>query len=218
MISETLMAADTSVGVNECSRTLGMPKSTVSRFLATMESLGFVRRDQESRKFSLGLRLFELGCKAIDDTRFRKIEISQMENLRDTIDENALLTVLEGTQIIYLENIWSRQAVVIQNNVGGTTPAYCVSSGKAMLAYKPDRLKKVTTQGLKPYTPLTIVDPDKLRLECTKIRERGYAINREEFRKDVTGVAAPIFDERGETVGAISTSTPHDSDEQKPLE
>ena len=73
-------------------------------------------------------------------------------------------------------------------------------------------------QGLKPYTPFTIVDPDKLRLECTKIREKGYAINRGEFRKDVTRIAAPIFDARGEAIGAISTSTPHDSDEQNPLE
>ena len=98
--------------------------------------------------------------------------------------------------------------MIIQTNVGGTAPAYCVSSGKAMLAYDAERLEKVITQGLKSYTPHTIVDPEVLRRECAKIREQGYALNRGEFRKDVTGIGAPIFNAKGEVLGAISTSTP----------
>jgi len=207
-ILETLMKGPTPVGVNEFAHTLGLPKSTVSRFLSTMESLGFVRRDQESGKFFLGLRLFELGCKAIEDVGLRNVAIPEMKRLRDTIDENVLLTVLEGTQITYLDKIECRQAIVSQTSVGGTAPAYCVSSGKAMLAFDPERLEKAIEKGLKSFTPLTIVEPDKLRRECKKIREQGYAINKGEFRVDVTGIGAPIFNARGEVVGAISTATP----------
>ncbi len=202
------MKSPTPVGVVEFARTLGLPKSTVSRFLSTMKTLGFVRRDQESGKFFLGLRLFELGCKAIEDVGLRNVAIPEMERLRDTIDENVLLTVLEGTQITYLDKIECRQAIVSQTNVGGTAPAYCVSSGKAMLAFDSDRLEKVIEQGLTSFTPLTIVEPGKLRRECKKIREQGYAINKGEFRVDVTGIGVPIFNARGEIVGAISTATP----------
>ncbi len=207
-ILKTLMEGPTLVGVNEFAHTLGMPKSTVSRFLSTLESLGFVRKDQESGKFFLGLRLFELGCKAIEDVGLRNVAIPEMERLRDTIDENVLLTVLEDTQITYLDKIDCRQAIVSQTNAGGTAPAYCVSGGKAMLAFDSERLEKVIEKGLRSFTPLTIVEPDKLRRECKKIKEQGYAINKGEFRIDVTGVGTPIFNARGKVVGAISTATP----------
>lgn len=203
-----LMESKVPVGVNEFARLLGMPKSTVSRFMATMESLGMVRRDPENGRFFLGLRLFELGCKAIEDLGLRKAAAPLMAALSERINETALLIVLEDTHITYLDKTESRQAIIAQIHVGGTAPAYCVSSGKAMLAHHPGRLEKVIAQGLRPYTPLTITDPERLRRECARIREQGYALNKGEFREGVTGVAAPIFNAAGAVVGAISTSTP----------
>jgi len=223
----------------------------MSRFLSTLESLGFVIREKESGKFFLELRLFKLGCKAIDDVGLRKMAIPEMEKLQNKINENVLLilprhkllkasndeafkrggdgrfcwnsahklglrlvcdavrlTVSEGTRITYLDKIESQQAVVTQEKVGGTAPAYCVSSGKAMIAFDEERLEQVINEGLKAFTPLTIVDSNKLRKECEKIRKRGYAINRGEYRTGVTGVAAPIFNANGTLVGAISTAAP----------
>ena len=103
-IFDTLMAENNPVGVNEFARKLDMPKSTVSRFLSTMEALGFVRREPGSGKFRLGLKLFELGCRAIEDMDLREIAVPHMAKLRDAINENVLLTVLEGDRITYLEN------------------------------------------------------------------------------------------------------------------
>ncbi len=207
-ILETLMRSNRPVGVNEFSRILAMPKSTLSRFLATLESLGFVRRDPENGKFYLGLKLFELGSKAIEDLGLRRVAIPLMEELRDTVNEDVLLTVLDGTQITYLEKVESNHPIVIHTNVGGTAPAYCVSSGKVMLAFDTPRLEKVISQGLKRYTRNTITDPDRLRLECAKARELGYATSKSEFREEVTGVAAPIFNAKGAVAAAVSISTP----------
>ncbi len=208
LILDILMKSSSPVSLTQFAATLKIPKSTVSRFLSTAESLGFVRRDKETGKYCLGLRLFELGCKAIEDIGLREAAIPEMEKLRDIIDENVLLTVMEGTHITYLDKIESRQAVVIQTNIGGTAPAYCVSSGKVMLAFDEDRLEQVIQQGLKQFTPSTTTDPDELRKECKKIRKMGYAINKGEYRLDVTGVASPIFDARQAVVGAISSATP----------
>ena len=207
-IFDTLMAENNPVGVNEFARKLNMPKSTVSRFLSTMESLGFVRREPGSGKFQLGLKLFELGCRAIEDMDLREIAIPHMARLRDSINENVLLTVLEGDRITYLEKMESTQAVVTQMNVGATAPAHCVSSGKAMLAYHSEVAERVLASELKGYSPHTIVDPQRMREELEGIRARGYALNKGEFREDVCGVAAPIFDARGLVAGAISTATP----------
>ena len=207
-ILDTLMRGPTPVSLSEFARSLDMPISTVSRFLSTMEALGFVRRENENGKFYLGLKLFELGCRAIDDVGLRKIALPQMEKLRDLINENVFLTVLEGTKITYLDKIESRQAIVTQANVGGTAPAYSVSSGKVLLAYNDDRLEQTIAEGLQAYTPLTIVDPEKLRQECKKIRKQGFATNKGEFRTGVTGIAAPIFNSSGLPVAAISTATP----------
>jgi IclR family transcriptional regulator, KDG regulon repressor len=207
-ILELLMKGPTPVALTEFARALNMPKSTTSRFLSTLESLGFVMRDQASGKFYLGLRLFELGCKAIDDVGLRKVSIPEMEKLRDKINENILLTVIEGTRITYLDKIESQQAVVTQERIGSTAPAYCVSSGKAIIAYDEDRIELVIKEGLKAFTPLTIVEPAKLRQECKKIRKCGFALNRGEYRTGVTGIAAPIFNANGTVVGAISTAAP----------
>lgn len=207
-IFDTLMAENNPVGVNEFARKLNMPKSTVSRFLSTMESLGFVRREPGSGKFHLGLKLFELGCRAIEGMDLREIAIPHMAKLRDSINENVLLTVLEGDRITYLEKMESTQAVVTQMNVGATAPAHCVSSGKAMLAYHSEVAERVLASELQGYSPHTIVDPQRMREELEGIRARGYALNKGEFREDVCGVAAPIFDARGLVAGAISTATP----------
>lgn len=207
-ILSVLMEARAPIGVNEFARLLRMPKSTVSRFMATLESIGMVRRDSENGRFFLGLRLFELGCKAIEDLGLRKAAAPLMEALRDRINENVLLTVLEDTHITYLDKCESRQAIIAQTRVGETAPAYCVSSGKAMLGHYPARLEKAIAQGLAPFTPHTIIDPERLRRECAKAKEQGYAVNRGEFREGVTGVGAPIFNAAGNVAGAISTSTP----------
>ena len=202
------MKGPTPVTLAEFARALNMPKSTVSRFLSTLEYIGFVTREKDGGKFYLGLRLFELGCKAIDDVGLRKKAIPEMSRLCSKINEDVLLTVIEGTRITYLDKIGSAQAVVTQERVGSTAPAYCVSSGKVMIAYDEDRLEQVIKSGLKAFTPLTIVDPDKLRRECEKIRKRGYAINRSEYRIGAAGIAAPIFGANGTVVGAISTAAP----------
>ena len=207
-IFDTLLAESNPVGVNEFARKLNMPKSTVSRFLSTMETLGFVRREPGSGKFRLGLKLFELGCRAIEDMDLREIAIPHMAKLRDDINENVLLTVLEGDRITYLEKMESTQAVVTQMTVGATAPAHCVSSGKAMLAHHPELAERVLASGLNRYSPHTIVNPQSMREELEAIRTSGYALNKGEFREDVCGVAAPIFDARGLVVGAISTATP----------
>ncbi len=207
-IFDTLMAENKPVGVNEFARKLDMPKSTVSRFLSTMEVLGFVRREPGSGKFRLGLKLFELGCRAIEDMDLREIAIPHMAKLRDAINENVLLTVLEGDRITYLEKLESTQAVVTQMNVGATAPAHCVSSGKAMLAHHPELAERVLASELTRYSPHTIVNPQSMREELEAIRASGFALNKGEFREDVCGVAAPIFDARSLAVGAISTATP----------
>jgi IclR family transcriptional regulator, KDG regulon repressor len=207
-ILEILTHKNEPIGVNEFSRLLGMPKSTVSRFLATLESLGFVRRNGENRKFRLGLKLFEWGRKALDDLGLRQVAIPLMEKLRDTVNEDVILSVLEDTHITYLEKVECSHHVVIHTAVGSTAPAHSVSSGKLMLAYDSRALEMVISNGLKAYTRYTIVNPNRLRQECAKVRDSGYAVSKEEFREGVTGVAAPIFNTKGTLVGAISISTP----------
>ncbi len=207
-IFEMLMRSEGPCGVNELSRMLGMSKSTVGRLLATLQWMGFVRRDAKNGKFHLGLKLFELGCRAIDDLGLREVALPLMEKLRDTLNEKVLLIVLEDTHITYLEKLESRHPIIIQTNVGSTAPAYCVSSGKLLLAYDPRCLEKVISQGLKPHTRNTITDPDRLHQECAKARKLGYATSKSELCEGICGVSAPIFNATGRAVAAISTSTP----------
>jgi DNA-binding IclR family transcriptional regulator len=208
LIFEKFLQSEGSLGVNEIARELSLPKSTISRLLISMQKFGFTRRDPSSQKFFLGIKLFELGCKASEDLELQSIAIPEMERLRDAINESVLLIILEDIHITYLHKVECKHAVVIQHKMGGTAPAYCVASGKAMLAYMPDRLEKTITVGLKAWNSNTITDPERLRRECEKARKLGYATVSEEFREGVSGIAAPIFDQTGAVAASVSVAVP----------
>ena len=147
-ILDILMDSQHPVSLTQFAKSLEMPKSTASRFLLTMEKLGFVRKDKDSGRYLMGIRLFELGCKAIEGVGLREAAVPEMELLKNELNENILLTIMGGTQVIYLDKVESQQAVVIQSNIGGSAPAYCVSSGKAMIAFDYNRKRKKIGWGL----------------------------------------------------------------------
>jgi len=208
LIFEKLLQSDGPMGVNEIARELKLSNSTVSRLLLSMENYGFARKDSSSQKFFLGMKLFELGSKALEDLGLQDIAVPEMERLRDEVNESVLLVTLEDTRIIYWHKVECKQAVVINHRMGATAPAYCTASGKAMLAYMSARVEKSIAEGLKPMTPHTITDPEKLRQEFAKIRKLGYATVGEELREGVSSVGAPIFDATGTVVAAISIAVP----------
>ncbi|HET7679107.1 MAG TPA: IclR family transcriptional regulator [Xanthobacteraceae bacterium] len=197
------------IGISELSRRLGVAKSTVHRLAATLAAEGLLEQDRESEKYRLGIALFRLGALVR-----RRMDISSqgrpyLYELREKTNETVHLAILDGTEIMYVYNLESTQAIRMRSDLGVRKPAYCTAEGQAILAFQPQEVvDAVIAQGLSPRTPQTITDPAKLIKALAVVRQRGCAIEDEESEIGMRGISAPIRNDAGDVVAAVGLAGP----------
>ncbi len=197
------------IGISDLSRRLGVAKSTVHRLAATLVSDGLLEQDRESGKYRLGIALFRLGALVR-----RRMDISSQGRpylyaLREKTNETVHLAILDGTEIMYVYNLESTQAIRMRSDIGVRKPAYCTAEGQAILAFQPQKIvDEVIAQGLPPRTPQTITDSAKLLKALAAVRQRGCAIEDEESEIGMRGISAPIRNDAGEVVASVGIAGP----------
>ena len=198
--------------MSELSIELGTAKSTVSRIARTLEAEGFLERAPNSERFRLGLKLWELGSQVMGHRRdFPRLARRHLREIIERIDESAQAVILDGTEAVYVETADALRSIRTHAAIGQRFPLTCTGTGKALLAFQSDTFIASLLAGkLKAYTRRTVTDPAELRGELQRIRKRGYAINRGEWREDIGGIAAPVFDHAGAVVGALGVTMPLD--------
>ncbi len=187
---------------------LGLTKSNTHRLLNTLIEQGFAVQDGNKGLYRPTLRLWELGSQIVGRLDFVGVAREFMPKLAATTGETVHLSVLQGADVIYLDKTEGTQVVRSYTQVGERAPAWCVATGKILLAYlEPDRLRELVPK-LRAYTPKTITDHTKLNKELKAARTQGIAYNRGEWREDVVGSATAIFDASGNPIAAIGISGP----------
>lgn len=209
-ILQVLAFGESSASLAELSRAAGMPKPTVFRYLSTLEQLGYVRKDVHTGLYELGLRLFELGSKAIAKHTLREVALSEMHSLLDRFSETVNLAIMDAGQVLYLEILDSPQAMRMSARVGSRDCAHATSLGKAMLAFLPEEeVEQIArTVGFPSRTQRTIATLAELEEELARVRALGYAVDTGENEVTARCVGAPVFDRFGDVAGAISLSGP----------
>ena len=194
---------------------LGVYKSTVYRTLVTLENRGFVRKNPETDKYWLGNRLFVLGKGVENRMGLPEIVRPYAKKLYDAYCEVVNVSILERNpddvyrSVIILKEESDRQVLTVNPPVGSSSECYCSSVGKCLLAYSSNiDLGVYDTHPMRPHTEHTIITVSALRAELAKVRERGYAMDHEELEYGLTCIGAPILDQKGEAVAAISLSGP----------
>jgi DNA-binding IclR family transcriptional regulator len=189
---------------------LGLHKSTVHRIMMVLEQQRMVVKNQDTGRYRLGLRLFELGSKAIDGLDLRGRARPYLNRLQDTFGETVFLCILDEGQVFYMEKVESQRSVRTACTVGSRAPAYCTAVGKAMLAELPEAevTQIVRRWGLKPITRNTITTAAALKVELKAIRGRGYAIDEEEKEEGLRCVGAAVHSHSGKLYAAMSISGP----------
>ena len=197
-------------GLTNISRAVGLSKSTTHSLISTMEQLGYVQQDQNSGKYSLGLKLFELGQAMHASMDLRAIAMPYLHALAKKYEETVHLAVLSKGEVVYIDKVDSPRSIRIASQIGGRNPAHCTGVGKVLLAdlLPAERDKVIRGLKLQRFTPNTIVDPDKLRQLLEKVRVDGYAQDVEEIEIGLSCVAAPVKNHRGAVIAAISLSGP----------
>jgi DNA-binding IclR family transcriptional regulator len=205
---EALEAADGGLTLTELARRLEESQTVVFRVLRTLEGHGYVQHDAVSRRYTLGLRIWEMGAKAVGRTGLIEAARPTLKWLTSVTGQTSALVVLRGTDVLYMDTVEGVEPLRFYAEPGARAPAYGTASGKAMLAWHPERVTQVVEAGLRRLTPTTIVRGADLRRQLREIRRAGLAINRGERRPDIAAVAAPLFDARRECVAAVSIAGP----------
>lgn len=201
--------AETEIGISSLAKRLGVAKSTVHRLAVTLVAEGLLEQDAATGKYRLGTALFRLGALVRQRMNVSNEGRPYLFELRERTNESVHLAILDGTDIMYVYNMESTQAIRMRSDIGVRKPAYCTAEGLAILAFKPPEVvEAVIRQGLEPRTPQTITTAAGLHKELEAIRQRGCAIEDEEGELGMRGIAAPIRDDAGEVVAAVGIAGP----------
>lgn len=194
----------------ELAQKIGIPQSTIYRFLRILVRKGFLEQDPITKKFRLGIRVFELGSIVLKNMKLHKIALPFIEELSNKSGETVHLGILDGYEVVSIESIESTHSLRIANPIGKRCCLHSTGIGKAILAFLPDEkiVEIIKNKGLPKFTPNTITDIETLKREISLIRERGYAVDNQENEIGIRCVAAPIRDHTGKVVASISISGP----------
>lgn len=210
-ILETLAGEESEPTLIELSERLGLHKSTVHRLLVVLEQYRLVERNQHGGGYRLGLKLFELGSKAVARLDLRERARPYLEQLVYETGETAHLCILDHGEALCLEKVEPPRSVRVPTNIGQRHPAHCTAVGKALLAFLPDSKLDdlIKRRGLRAYTRNTITTPAQLKEDLERVRRLGYAVDNEEVEEWLRCIGAPVRDYSGEVVASISIAGPN---------
>lgn len=208
-VLETLSQSEAPLSLAEICQCMNLHKSTAHRALMVLERSALIERTPENR-FRLGLKLYELGNRAVEQIDLRARVYPFFRRLAMDAHETVHLGVLQKTSVVYLDKVEPNRRVCMSSKIGSSNPVYCTSLGKAMLAFQPEETieKIVSSIRFTRYTPKTLCSREKLFEHLGTVRRRGYAIDDEEIELGVRCIGAPILNEDGWAIAAVSVSGP----------
>ena len=209
-ILEALSDQEQGSGLSDISKQIDLHKSTVHRLLGTLIARGYVEQDAETNRYSLTMKLFELGNKKVEKLDVLTISKPYLRELADQTNEVVHLVIREGAEVIYIDKVEGDHTLRMHSRIGRRSPLYCTAVGKVMMVYSDEQKRRVWWQksNIEEKTPFTIIDYEKMQEEIKKIKAQGYALDEEENEIGVRCIGAPIFDHQGKVYAALSISGP----------
>jgi len=198
------------LSLTEIAQLLDLHPSTVHRLLKTVEAGGYVERDARSGHYRLGLQIIELAGIALNQSELRRHGLAELDHLRDTLNLNANLAVLDRGDVFHLAYAVRSDTPRFYTTLGRRAVAHATALGKVMLADRPRESvhADIEERGWRPYTRYTIQDFEALDRALDEIAAVGYAVDREERSLGTCCVAAPVRDYTNRVVAAISVTGP----------
>ncbi|AKJ43459.1 DNA-binding transcriptional regulator KdgR [Pragia fontium] len=208
------------MGISELAQQIMMSKSTVYRFLQTMKSLGYVTQEEETDKYSLTLKLFELGAKSLQNVDLIRYANIQMREISKHTREAIHLGALDDDAIIYIHKIDSMYNLRMYSRIGRRNPIHSTAIGKVLMAWS-DPQEVQETLGKITFTRSTnntIQSIEEFMPVLAATRAQGYAEDIEEQEEGLRCIAVPVFDRFGIVLVGLSISLPtiRFSEENKP--
>jgi DNA-binding IclR family transcriptional regulator len=185
-----------------------MDLSSAQRFTYTLTTLGYLRKDESSKAYELSARLFDFTYHYLASSELVYRATPYVQQLSKETEETTNITVLDGSDIVFVLRIVSRHVLNPNVIVGTRLPAYCTAPGLAILAQLPDDevTNILNNTQLHQHTQHTVFKPRAIRDRLEAIREAGYAHSEEEYFLGDISTAAAIVDSNGRPIGAINVA------------
>ena len=204
-----LLAAHAPLGVTEIAQQLGLEKSSVSRLLKNLCTMGYAVRNADRGQYQLSPRILVLAQRYQEGDRLVREAQPLLRELAAAVDASAHLGILVGRDLIIVAKEPSPGRIQVTTRVGGRMTLHASALGKVILAGQPqDEYESLLDLPLTRYTKHTITDTSKLGRVLQEIRERGYATEVEEEDLGVGCIAAPVRDAAGRWIAAVSVAGP----------
>lgn len=208
------------LGVRELSRILRLHKSVVHRLARTLAGCGFLEQNPETMRYRLGLRAFEVGNQYVTASGLEEAALPVLRSVAGRHPLNMYLGALRSDQVVYLVALQGNGPIVVRAAAGERVCVHSTALGKVLLgALPPARAAEILRAAPLPkLTRATLVRPSDLLAELQNVRQRGFAMSNEENLPGVVAAGAPVRDQTGQVIAAVSGACPRHliSDERIP--
>jgi DNA-binding IclR family transcriptional regulator len=199
-----------SLGVSELARRTDLLPSDVHRILNSLQSFGYIEQDPDTRTYHPGLALLKLGLTTVQRTDLREAGQPLLKRLGEELSASTHMAMFDTREleVFIVEQVTSPLEMAIKPRLGSTEASHCTALGKTILAWMSPETRFLALQksALQKRTAHTITDLNLLEREFQTIRVQGYGLDREEFLLGTCCIAAPVLDQTGTAVAAISVS------------
>ncbi|MEA1833394.1 IclR family transcriptional regulator [Methylobacterium durans] len=208
---ETIAAMDHAPTLAELTETANLPKPTLHRWLTMLEGAELVRRLPDGRRYELAARATALAFAILSNNPGSTQRHQILQRVARELGESCNLTVLQGSEVMYLDRVEAAAPLRVAFQKGSRVPAHCSASGKIFLAMMPGakRARLLGGLSLERHTANTLTEPEALDAELGRVRRQGYAFDDEEYLSGLFCIAVPILDRTGrDCLAALALQAP----------
>jgi IclR family transcriptional regulator, KDG regulon repressor len=216
IILKKIASSQEGVGVRGLSREIGCSPAVIQKTLQALVEQGFARQDETTSRYHLGPEALRVGLAGLVRLEIRQTARPFLEVLAERTGETAMLGVVKGEEVVYIEKVVSHADIKMDPPIGTHRPINCASIGKAILAYYPEQeLQRLAKSAFVKSTSKSVTDLMELKLQLSRIRETGLAYDIGEVVPDAMCIGAPVFDHEGAAVAAVAVAGPMNRIEEK---
>lgn len=197
--------------LRDIAEALDMNTSTVSRFLSSLTSRGYVRQDADSARYFLSLRFCGIADRINANSQVYTLALPVMREISSELKESVCLAIEQNAMVEYIGVVSAAdQMMRTMQRIGNRAPMHCTGIGKLLLCgHTAEEVHQIVQQrGMEAFTPHTITDETALMEELARVRERGCAYDNEECEIGARCVAMPIYNQYRQIIAGVSVTGP----------
>lgn len=204
------------ITLDEICQVMEIPKTSAYDIATTLVETGMLNLTKgQKQKFTIGLTAYRIGVSYTNHMDVLGTIEPILKAFSREIGKTVFYGVLSGHEVVYLCKFEPENPIITTATVGTKNPVYCTSLGKAILAFADEdtRSKVLERITFRKKTERTILDREGLEEELRMVKERGYALDAREVEEHMECVGAPVYNQEGSVLGAISASSLYKPDE-----